>query len=54
MSPKQKMSLGGDQLSGAFNPVAPALDYMIDLAQRTILFWGVMRRRGNGYREHLA
>jgi hypothetical protein len=30
------------------------LDYMIDLAQRTILFWDVMRERGNRYREHEA
>ena len=27
---------------------------MIDAAQRTILFWDVMRQRGNAYREHLA
>src|SRR3954463_2346847 len=31
---------------------APALEYMIDAAQRTILFWDVMRRRGNQYEEH--
>ena len=33
---------------------APAVDYMIDAAQRSILFWDVMRQRGNQYREHLA
>ena len=38
----------------AFNPIAPAFEYMIDFSQRTILFWDVMRRRGNDYREHLA
>ena len=32
----------------------PAFNYMIDAAQRTILFWDVMRQRGNAYREHLA
>ena len=32
----------------------PLLDYMIDATQRTILFWDVMRQRGNAYREHLA
>jgi hypothetical protein len=33
---------------------APALEYAIDTAQRSILFWDVMRQRGNQYREHLA
>jgi pimeloyl-ACP methyl ester carboxylesterase len=32
----------------------PAMDYAIDAAQRTVLFWDVMRQRGNQYREHLA
>ena len=41
-------------MGAALNPVGPALDYLIDLSQRTILFWDVMRRRGNDYREHLA
>ena len=36
------------------NPFAAAIDYAIDAAQRTILFWDVMRQRGNHYREHLA
>jgi hypothetical protein len=33
---------------------APALEYMVDAAQRSVLFWDVMRQRGNQYREHLA
>src|SRR5262249_53114496 len=33
---------------------SPALDYMTDAWQRTILFWDVMRQRGNQYHEHLA
>jgi Protein of unknown function (DUF3141) len=33
---------------------APAMDYLIDAAQRSVLFWDVMRQRGNQYREHLA
>src|SRR5437868_9383273 len=37
-----------------FSVFAPAMDYMIDAAQRTVLFWDVMRQRGNQYREHLA
>ena len=32
----------------------PFLDYLTDAAQRTILFWDVMRQRGNQYREHTA
>ena len=37
-----------------FGMFAPAMEYMTDAAQRTILFWDVMRQRGNQYREHLA
>ncbi len=36
---------------GAFGPW---LDYLVDAAQRSVLFWDVMRQRGNQYREHLA
>ena len=32
----------------------PGLEYMTDAAQRWVLFWDVMRQRGNQYREHLA
>ena len=34
------------------NPFAPALEYFVDAAQRTILFWDVMRQRGNQYKAH--
>jgi len=54
MSAKKSKSFAGGDLGGAFNPAGPMLDYVIDLSQRTILFWDVMRQRGNGYREHLA
>jgi Protein of unknown function (DUF3141) len=37
-----------------FGAFAPAVEYMVDAAQRSILFWDVMRERGNQYREHLA
>ena len=37
-----------------FNMFGPAVEYMIDAAQRSVLFWDVMRQRGNQYREHLA
>ena len=43
--------------TGAFAPFgmfAPAMEYMVDAAQRSVLFWDVMRQRGNQYREHLA
>lgn len=33
-------------------PAAVALDYGLDAAQRGILFWDVMRKRGNQYRAH--
>jgi hypothetical protein len=33
---------------------APAMEYMVDAAQRSLLFWDVMRQRGNQYRQHLA
>src|SRR5258708_36583508 len=36
-----------------FGPLAPAVDYMVDAAQRSVLFWDVMRQPGNQYREHL-
>jgi hypothetical protein len=34
--------------------ILSAIEYMTDEAQRTVLFWDVMRQRGNQYREHLA
>src|SRR5262245_37841932 len=37
-----------------FGPFAPAVEYMTDAAQRSILFWDVMRQRGNQYRAHMA
>jgi pimeloyl-ACP methyl ester carboxylesterase len=37
-----------------FGIFSPAMDYAIDAAQSTVLFWDVMRQRGNQYREHLA
>ena len=41
-------------LTQAFGPLPPAIDYMIDAAQRTVLFWDVLRERGNQYREQAA
>ena len=33
---------------------ADALEYSIDAAQRSILYWDIMRKRGNTYLEHRA
>jgi pimeloyl-ACP methyl ester carboxylesterase len=41
-------------LSAPLGLFAPVMEYMIDATQRSVLFWDVMRRRGNQYREHLA
>ena len=32
----------------------PFSEYLLDATQRAILFWDVLRQRGNNYREHLA
>lgn len=33
-------------------PAGFAFDYALDAAQRGVLFWDVMRKRGNQYRAH--
>jgi hypothetical protein len=38
----------------SFNMFGPAFEYLVDAAQRSVLFWDVMRQRGDQYREHLA
>src|SRR5215467_15611313 len=40
--------------SDMFGFFGAAMDYAIDAVQRTVLFWDVLRQRGNQYREHLA
>ena len=40
--------------SSALSMFGPAIEYLTDAAQRSVLFWDVMRQRGNQYREHLA
>ena len=37
-----------------FGFTTPALEFLVDAAQRSILFWDVMRQRGEQYREHLS
>jgi pimeloyl-ACP methyl ester carboxylesterase len=39
---------------GPLGMFSPVMDYMVDAAQRGVLFWDVMRQRGNQYREHLS
>ena len=34
-------------------PMAEMMEYAVDAAQRTVLFFDVMRQRGDQYREHL-
>src|SRR5262249_28437685 len=36
------------------NSFGRAIEYMIEAAQRSVLFLDVMRQRGNQYREHIA
>ncbi len=43
-----------DQNLPMFGLFAPAVEYMTDAMQRSILFLDVMRQRGNDYREHVA
>ncbi len=44
----------GASFASPFAMFAPAMEFMVDTAQRSILFWDVMRQRGNQYREHMA
>jgi hypothetical protein len=50
------MSTDKPVISGAGSPglFASALEYMVDTAQRSVLFLDVMRQRGLQYRDHLA
>lgn len=51
-SPRHPPSI--DALAPSLGMFGPAMDYMIDATQRSVLFCDVMRQRGNQYREHLA
>ena len=41
-------------VSNFWGPYGAAMDYFFDAAQRSVLFWDVMRQRSNQYREHMA
>jgi pimeloyl-ACP methyl ester carboxylesterase len=51
MSEDKQLQVPGNALADFF---APAIEYMIDAAQRRVLFTDVMRERGNRYLEHRA
>jgi len=54
MASAQTISAAEEKTMTPFGMFAPAMEYMIDATQRSVLFWDVMRQRGNQYREHLA
>jgi pimeloyl-ACP methyl ester carboxylesterase len=54
MSSKQTPVPQAQVSSDTFGIFGPAVDYGTDAAQRTVLFWDVIRQRGNQYRDHLA
>src|SRR6187551_653936 len=43
-----------DALSTPLALFGAAMEYATDSAQRSVLFWDVLRQRGNQYREHMA
>ena len=54
MSTKQMPATQPQYSPDTLGLFGPAMGYMVDAAQRTVLFWDVMRQRGDQYREHLA
>src|SRR5215831_10794342 len=54
MSSNQLPAKQAQVSSDVFGLLGAATDYAIDATQRTVLFWDVMRQRGNQYRQHLA
>jgi pimeloyl-ACP methyl ester carboxylesterase len=50
----KKSSSPKDKADTRLGPWAPAVEYLIDATQRGVLYWDVMRQRGDQYREHLA
>jgi Protein of unknown function (DUF3141) len=54
MTPSRTHSSSAATSTPPLGLFAPAAQYMLDAAQRSVLFCDVMRQRGNQYREHLA
>lgn len=52
--PSDEAQIHGGKSIEQFCPIAPAMEYMVDTLQRSVLLWDVMRRRGNAYRQHLT
>ena len=52
MQSKSKLESPNTQTASPSNPFAAAFEYWVDAAQRTILFWDVMRERGNQFKAH--
>ncbi len=50
----QKSSSSPEAAVTPFAMFASAMEYGIDVAQRSVLFWDVLRQRGNQYRAHMA
>jgi uncharacterized protein DUF3141 len=50
----EQKSSSSPETTTPFGMFAAAMGYAIDAAQRSVLFWDVLRQRGNQYREHLA
>ena len=42
------------QFSNPWNVARDAMEYTVDAAQRQVLFWDTLRKRGNVYNEHQA
>jgi pimeloyl-ACP methyl ester carboxylesterase len=54
MTPVQKSTPSSELDMTSFGIFAPAMEYAIDAFQRGVLFWDVMRERGNQYRQHMT
>ena len=52
MQSKSKLESPNTQTAFTSNPFAAAFEYWVDAAQRTVLFWDVMRERGNQFKAH--
>jgi len=50
----EQKSSSAPKAATPFATFADAMGYAIDAAQRSVLFWDVLRQRGNQYREHMA
>ena len=54
--PARSSATAGDKVPAPALPLGsdPLSEYLIDAAQRSVLFWDVLRQRGNQFREHMA